>query len=67
MFIFQLTPRDPSDPVWREHVGKVIVRASDEWVARRICAIAFGGYGEELDLDNPAPIDAAWSDHRLVS
>lgn len=72
MPIFQLSPRDPKDPAWfvlplEAYLGRAVVRAPDEPTAREICSIAFGGYVAELDLDAPAPVEAAWSSDALVS
>jgi hypothetical protein len=44
MPLWQLMPVDPRDPNWEasSYRGKVIVRARDEWTARRKAERAFG-------------------------
>ncbi len=43
MSIWKLTPVDPSDPSWRasSYCGAVVVRATNERIARRTAARAF--------------------------
>ena len=73
MAVFQLNPRNVTDPAWfgfplESYIGRAVVRAPDELTARQVCSIAFGGYLTEMDLDSPsAPIDVAWSSDALVS